>query len=87
MPADVEATRKDYSRQRARSPAKAGINWILSGVLQQPAIYLFFMVLGQLGTSLTAWLTYEYEWQHVYYFMMGLLLLCILIIIRHDALS
>ncbi len=45
----------------------------------QPAIYLFFMVLGQLGTSLTAWLTYEYEWQHVYYFMMGLLLLCILI--------
>ena len=23
----------------------------------QPAIYLFFMVLGQLGTSLTAWLT------------------------------
>ena len=45
----------------------------------QPAIYLFFMVLGQLGTSLTAWLTYEYEWQYVYYFMMGLLLLCILI--------
>ena len=37
------------------------------------------MVLGQLGTSLTAWLTYEYEWQYVYYFMMGLLLLCILI--------
>ena len=26
-----------------------------------------------------AWLTYEYEWQYVYYFMMGLLLLCILI--------
>ena len=32
----------------------------------------------RLGTSLTAWLTYEYEWQYVYYFMMGLLLLCIL---------
>ena len=45
----------------------------------QPAIYLFFMVLGQIGTSLTAWLAFEYEWQYVYYFMMGLLLLCILI--------
>lgn len=47
--------------------------------LAQPAIYLFFMLLGQLGTSLTAWLAYEYEWQYIYYFMMGLLLLCILI--------
>lgn len=46
----------------------------------QPAIYLFFMILGQLGTSLTAWLAFEYEWQYVYYFMMGLLLLCILLI-------
>lgn len=46
----------------------------------QPAIYLFFMILGQLGTSLTAWLAFEYEWQYVYYFMMGLLLLCILIV-------
>lgn len=45
----------------------------------QPAIYLFFMVLGQLGTSLTAWLAFEYEWQYIHYFMMGLLLLCILI--------
>jgi len=45
----------------------------------QPAIYLFFMILGQIGTSLTAWLAFEYEWQYVYYFMMGLLLLCILI--------
>ena len=45
----------------------------------QPAIYLFFMILGQLGTSLTAWLAFEYEWQYIHYFMMGLLLLCILI--------
>lgn len=45
----------------------------------QPGIYLFFMILGQIGTSLTAWLAFEYEWQYVYYFMMGLLLLCILI--------
>ena len=35
----------------------------------QPAIYLFFMVLGQLGTSLTAWLAFEYEWQYIHYFM------------------
>ena len=45
-----------------------------------PTIYLFFMILGQLGTSLTAWLAYEYEWQYVYYFMMGALLLSILVI-------
>ena len=35
--------------------------------IAQPGIYLFFMILGQLGTSLTAWLAYEYEWQYVYY--------------------
>jgi len=46
----------------------------------QPAIYLFFMILGQLGTSLTAWLAFEYEWQYVYYYMMGMVLLSILVI-------
>ena len=45
-----------------------------------PTIYLFFMILGQLGTWLTAWLAYEYEWQYVYYFMMGAMLASILII-------
>ena len=48
--------------------------------VSQPGIYLFFMILGQLGTSLTAWLAFEYEWQYVYYFMMGVVLLSILII-------
>mgnify|MGYP001518836696 FL=1 len=38
------------------------------------------MILGQLGTSLTAWLAFEYEWQYVYYFMMGTVLLSILVI-------
>ncbi len=46
----------------------------------QPIIYLFFMILGQLGTWLTAWLAYEYEWQYVYYYMMGMTLLAIIII-------
>lgn len=46
----------------------------------QPMIYLFFMILGQMGTWLTAWLAYEYEWQHVYYYMMGMLLASILLI-------
>lgn len=46
----------------------------------QPMIYLFFMILGQLGTWLTAWLAYRYEWQYVYYYMMATLLLCMLVI-------
>lgn len=46
----------------------------------QPMIYLFFMILGQMGTWLTAWLAYEYEWQYVYYYMMGMLLVAILLI-------
>lgn len=45
-----------------------------------PVIYLFFMILGQIGTSLTAWLAYEYQWQDVYYYMMGMTLVAILII-------
>ena len=48
--------------------------------VSQPAIYLFFMILGQMGTSLTAWLAYEYEWQYVYYYMMGTTLVSILVI-------
>lgn len=38
------------------------------------------MILGQSGTALTAWLSFEYEWKYVYYFMMGILLVSILII-------
>ena len=41
---------------------------------------VFFMILGQMGTALTAWLAFEYEWKYVYYFMMGILLLSILIL-------
>ncbi|WP_085536776.1 MFS transporter [Massilibacteroides vaginae] len=48
--------------------------------MSQPIIYLFFMLLGQLGTALTAWLAYSYEWRYVYYFMMGLSLLSILLL-------
>lgn len=46
-----------------------------------PIIYLFFMILGQLGTSLTAWLAYEYQWQDVYYYMMCMTLVAILIVL------
>lgn len=42
-----------------------------------PFLYLFFICIGQVGTSLTAWLAYAYEWQYVYYFMMGLTLFAI----------
>lgn len=43
-----------------------------------PIIYLFFMILGQLGTSLTAWLAYRYRWQDVYFYMMGMTLVALL---------
>ena len=46
-----------------------------------PMIYLFFMILGQLGTSLTAWLAYEYQWQDVYYYMMGMTLVAVLVVL------
>lgn len=39
-----------------------------------------FMILGQSGTALTAWLSFEYEWKYVYYFMMGILLISILLL-------
>ena len=45
-----------------------------------PIIYLFFMILGQVGTSLTAWLAYAYQWQDVYYYMMGMTLIAILVV-------
>ena len=48
--------------------------------VSMPTIYFFFMLLGQLGTWLTAWFAYNYEWQMVYYAMMGAMLVAILII-------
>ena len=45
-----------------------------------PSIYFFFMIIGQLGTWLTAWLAYSYEWQYVYYFMMAFMLAGIIIV-------
>ena len=44
-----------------------------------PTIYFFFMVLGQIGTWLTAWFAYYYEWQYVYYAMMASMLVAVLI--------
>ena len=45
-----------------------------------PTIYFFFMVLGQIGTWLTAWFAYNYEWQYVYYAMMVAMIVAMLII-------
>ena len=44
-----------------------------------PTIYFFFMVLGQIGTWLTAWFAYYYEWQYVYYVMMASMLVAVLV--------
>ena len=45
-----------------------------------PFLYLFFIVLGQLGSSFTAWLAYEYEWQYVYYVMMLIVLVSMVVV-------
>ena len=45
----------------------------------QPIIYFFFMLLGQIGTWLTAWFAYNYHWQMVYYAMLGAILVALLI--------
>lgn len=45
----------------------------------QPIIYFFFMLLGQIGTWITAWFAYNYHWQMVYYAMLGSILVALLI--------
>ena len=52
----------------------------MSRAMAQPGVYFFFMLLGQIGTSLTAWLSFEYEWQYVYFFSMATSILSIIII-------
>ena len=44
----------------------------------QPIIYFFFMLLGQIGTWLTAWFAYKYQWQMVYYAMLVAILITLL---------
>ena len=53
--------------------------------VSQPAVLSVFMILGQSGTALTAWLSFEYEWKYVYYFMMGILLVSILLLFYNYA--
>ena len=53
----------------------------------QPLIYFIFMIIGQLGTWITAWFAYNYEWQYVYYAMflgMGLAVLICLVTMPYD---
>ncbi len=45
-----------------------------------PFLYLFFLMVGQLGSFVTAWLAYSYMWQYVYYFMIALTLICLLLV-------
>ena len=45
-----------------------------------PIINFFFMILGQIGTWLTAWFAYNYEWQYVYYAMMAALGVAVVIL-------
>jgi len=45
-----------------------------------PIVYVFFMTMGQMGSFVTAWLAYEYEWQYVYYAMMALALIAIALV-------
>ena len=37
------------------------------------------MLLGQIGTWITAWFAYNYQWQMVYYAMLGAILVALLI--------
>ena len=46
-----------------------------------PIVYVFFMTMGQVGSFVTAWLAYEYEWQYVYYAMMALALMSIMLVL------
>ncbi len=53
----------------------------------QPLIYFIFMIIGQLGTWITAWFAYNYEWQYVYYAMflgMGLAVLICLVTMPYN---
>jgi len=42
-----------------------------------PFLYLFLLVVGQLGSIVTAWLAYESRWQNVYYFMIVMTLVAL----------
>ena len=43
-------------------------------------LYLFFLTIGQLGSFVTAYLAYSYEWQYVYYFMIALALISLVLV-------
>ena len=49
--------------------------------LALPLVYLFFLLIGQFGSTVTAWLAHEYEWQYVYWWMCGFILLALLLVL------
>jgi MFS family permease len=48
-------------------------------ILGIPFLFLFLITVTQLGSALTSWLAFTYEWQNVYYCMMGLILIGLLL--------
>ena len=74
-------SRRTTKLHPATSPqlTKAGTSWTSNGVRHNPPSTYSSWYWGNWEPRLTAWLAFEYEWQYIHYFMMGLLLLCILI--------
>lgn len=46
-----------------------------------PVLYFYILLIAQLSNMVTAWFTYEYNWQDAYYVVIGMLLVAILLVI------
>lgn len=50
-------------------------------MLMFPVMYFILLSITQLGSALTSWLAYTYQWQDVYYWMMGMLLVALFLVL------
>lgn len=46
-----------------------------------PVLYFYILLIAQSSNVVTAWFAYEYQWQQVYYVVMGMLLIGILLVV------
>ena len=46
-----------------------------------PVLYFLILLISQASNMLTAWFAYEYQWQHAYYVVIGMLLAAMLLVV------
>lgn len=62
------------------TPAKA-YAWEHMRIILMPVLYCYILCIVQLSNYVTAWVAYEFKWEYSYYFVIGMIIVAMLIVL------